>query len=340
MNRVQLGTRLAGIGALGALNLAHDRGRTSIVILAYHRVLPEVDEATHPYDLGLVSATPEEFDWQMALVRREYDPISLSDLGLYLRGRKKLPRRPVIVTFDDGYADNYQHAYPILKKHGIPATVFIATGYIGGDEPFWHDAAPNVVLRAREGVIPTLDGELELRPDDSRAQRRAAGGRLLGYLKRRPHAELMATVRRLREEHAASLRAEDQALVRTMSWDQIREMADGGIEFGSHTVNHALIARLDADELRFELEASRREIENQLQRPCLSIAYPAGRAHAVSQEALVQVALSGYSIGAAYDAGTNWGGAVHPLGLLRQSIERDTTRDYFRAMLALPEWFK
>lgn len=340
MSKVRLGTALGQTGLARVLEPAHRALRTPIVVLAYHRVQPLPDAAQFPYDMGLLSATPEEFDWQMSVVRRDFDPIALSDVGLYLRGRFKLPKRPVVVTFDDGYRDNHDYAFPILRKHGIRATVFVATGHIGTTrQPIWHDLGACIAISAREGELPGVQGPVMLRPDDTMAQRRQVAKRFLTYLKTLQHRDMRALLQRLSAEHAGVLDRLDHAGVAMLDWDHVRAMAAGGVEFGSHTVTHAILSKLDSSELRDEVGRSKAQLEQELQCPCDTIAYPVGRRFAYTDEALAEVGLAGYRLGIAYDAGVNWAGGIDLFALRRQSVELDTTRAYFRTMLSLPSWF-
>ena len=340
LSRKSVGVGLARSGLLGALRPVHDRLRKPIVVLAYHRILPTPDAESYPFDMGLVSATPEDFDWQMALIRREFDPISLSDVASYVRGRFKLPKRPVVVTFDDGYTDNHDHALPILKRHGIPATIFATVGHLGTTDLMWHDWAAYLVLRARQGEIPTLTGRQKVDVSDSMSSRRLLAGRFLSYLKTRPHSELLALLATLREQHADVIRPAELELARPLSWEQARSLSEAGVQFGSHTLSHAILSRLDPRELHDELTRSKAVLERELNAPCDTIAYPVGRSFAYTPKILAEVGLAGYRLGLAYNPGINWSHAVDLFSLQRQSVERDVSRDYFRAMINLPTWFQ
>lgn len=128
----------SAFGAVGGLRIVERWfGRDRLTVLAYHRV---VDHAASGF-LGFVqnaSASPESFAEQMRLVAAEYDPISISDVADAVDGRL-LPDRALLVTFDDGYRDNYDVALSTLTEYSIPAVVFLATDHIGSDDPFWWD---------------------------------------------------------------------------------------------------------------------------------------------------------------------------------------------------------
>ncbi len=96
----------------------HDRGRRSLVILAYHRVMPLASAETYPFDLELISATPAEFELQMSWIRDNYVPVSLQDVVRNIDSGEPLPPKAVAVTFDDGFRDTFLHAFPVLKRIG------------------------------------------------------------------------------------------------------------------------------------------------------------------------------------------------------------------------------
>jgi peptidoglycan/xylan/chitin deacetylase (PgdA/CDA1 family) len=340
LTREGLGKRLARAGMLKLVRPLHDGLRTPLVVLAYHRVLPMPDAERYPFDLGLVSTTPEEFDWQMGVIKREFDPISLSDIASFVRGRFKLPKRPIVVTFDDGYEDNYTHAFPILKRHGVPATVFVTVGHIGTSNLLWHDWAAYLALRAQHGEIPTLNGPRAVNAKVSVADRRLLVRQFLLFLKTQPHAKLLSMLAAMRAQHADAIRPDELPLARTLSWEQVQTMSESGVQFGSHTVSHSILIRLSPEELQRELLESKATLEARLNTPCDTIAYPVGRSFSYTPKILAEVGLAGYRVGLAYNAGTNWAHALDLFALQRQSVELDTTRDYFRAMATLPAWFQ
>lgn len=329
------------LGHSRLLRQAHDRLRRPVLVLAYHRILPAVDPKRFPLDLGLVSTTPEEFDWQMAHVRAEFDPVSLEEITRFIEGRGELPPRPVAVTFDDGYEDNYRHAFPVLARHRIPATIFLTAGAIDEAGHLWHDVAACAVLKSRRPLVLDLGSErLEIGPDASVYERRQGVKRLLKHLKTLPHTQLQSTIGHLRQEHGDAIRAEDLDAARLLSWQQVREMSQGGVFFGSHTMSHALLSRLTGDELDFELRDSRALIERHAGSPCDTLAYPVGRAFAVNAIAVERIRAAGYRLGLAYDPGPNWAGSLDRYGIRRQSVEMHTSRVYFTALLNLPDWFQ
>lgn len=306
-------------------------------ILAYHRVFDMGTEDDFAYDPELVSASPDEFSWQMEFLARRMQPMALTAVVDAMGRGEPLPPRAVVVTFDDGHADNYTHAFPVLRRCGIPATVFLSTGYIGGDRTFWFDQVAHLLYRSSRGeiVLPGLGLTLPL--GDVPARRRAAHT-LLGALKRVPDARRLEALRELEQAAGVSIPPRDP-LSRPLTWDEVREMQAGGIEFGSHTVSHPILSRLDDRALADELGESRRELEARLGRPAEVIAYPVGGAAAFDDRTLAEARACGYRMGLTYVAGVDAWPPADPFLLRRLPVERYTTRARFEAMLAFPGVF-
>lgn len=330
-----------GVGrAFGALRSAAVR---DLRVLAYHRILPRLDERDFPFDAELVSALETEFAWQMEYVARHCAPVSCRQVVAALDGGPALPRRAVLVTFDDGFRDNAEVAWPILERCGVPAVFFVTTGYVGSARLFWFDRVVHLFLRSRARSIrlDTLDLTLEL-PEVSDA-RRAAALRVLDRLKRVGDAERLRVLRELDAAAGVAIDVEDggeSAASRAMTWPQARAMAAAGMEFGSHTVTHPILSAMaDAEALRAELETSKSDIERETGRPVCALAYPVGGADAVNAQVLAAVERAGYRIAFTYQSGINRLPLAAPFLLKRIHVERYTSRSMFEAALQWPELF-
>jgi peptidoglycan/xylan/chitin deacetylase (PgdA/CDA1 family) len=241
------------------------RRKSLFQILVYHRVLPKAD----PFAMSPV--TSEAFDRQMALLRSRFRPASLDQLLLEMEQGDVKPGT-VCVTFDDGYADNCEHAWPVLQKYGIPATIYLATGLIGTGKAAWYD---QVLAIMRETKAPRLDWEPAgfnavnlVHPTD----RAAFSFRLLEWLKgfspqeRDAHMEVLA--KKLGPANAGKA---------MLTWDQVKSMVGKGIVFGAHTENHPILSKVSPTEMATEIVTSKSAIENQLQIPVRHFAYPNGK---------------------------------------------------------------
>jgi sugar transferase (PEP-CTERM/EpsH1 system associated) len=248
-----------------------------LVVLTYHRVLPV--RAALDYAIPPMAMPRDEFDAQMAHVARHYAPLPLGEAAQRL-ARGTLPPRAVAVTFDDGYGDNYRHAFPILRKHGVPATIFVVTGALDRRTSFWWDAVAGAVERlatADHGGAGELPAWLAARINTLRADggsREIARGIVqeLNRLDRPERAGALAAL--LAAAPVDTGRAEGDGL---LTWDEVREMRRAGIEVGSHTVSHAFLDELPAAEARWEIEESLERLAAELREPPRLFAYPRGR---------------------------------------------------------------
>lgn len=331
---------------VGALGLARGLGvlRSALVkdlrVLAYHRVLPSVDEESFAFDVELVSARQEEFDWQMAHIARHFQPVSCQQVVDAIERRAPLPKRAVMVTFDDGFRDNYEIAFPLLRRHGVPALFFLSTGYIDTDRVFWFDWLVHAILRtsAREIRLEALG--LTIEPGHTVAARRGQALKLMSTLKRMPEARRLEVLAQLDLAAAVEPSAADIAQSGAMTWDQVREMAVAGMEFGSHTVSHPILSTVtESAQLCFELEASKATIEREAGRPVLALAYPVGGRDAVDERVLGAVERAAYKLAFTYQSGVNALASGERLLLKRLHVERYTSRHMFAATLELPEVF-
>jgi peptidoglycan/xylan/chitin deacetylase (PgdA/CDA1 family) len=217
------------------------------------------------------------------------------DWGL---GRGSLPRHPLLVTFDDGYRNNYTLAAPLLRKHGAPAVFFVSTGYIGADRLYWYDELKLRLAewRGREIRVPGRS-ENELWPGELRARRDLAQ-RISAACKTIPNDARLEYIEYVRRETSEwSLGTAERETIRPMNWDEVRSLSEQGFEIGSHTVDHPILSRLDAAALRRELRGSKSRIEEITGKPCFAIAYPNGKTRDVSPAVIAETEAAGYELG-------------------------------------------
>lgn len=316
------------------LSLAGPPGR--VLVLAYHRVCAIGDEADFPYDPELVSASPEDFAWQMGFVRRHFEPITFRQLIELGETGGRLPRRALIVTFDDGHLDNYSVAFPLLKAAGVPATIFLSTGYIGGSGTFWFDRVANLLYRAPAGLLEIAEVGFSADLHDVPSRRAAAESllRILKQVRDRPRLDAVARLEALVPGAAAACEVGSGA----MTWEQVREMQRSGIEFGSHSVTHPVLSNLDDEDLHRELTESRRTIERETGAECGVFAYPVGSG-AFDPRVVAATRQAGYRLGVSYASGVNMAGDLDRYAIRRLHVERYTSRAYFQSLLAAPGIF-
>jgi peptidoglycan/xylan/chitin deacetylase (PgdA/CDA1 family) len=233
-------------------------------VLIYHRVVAEPD----PMLPGEVCA--REFDWQLAVLRRWFRVLPLPEAVAGLR-EGTLPVRAACVTFDDGYADNVSVALPILRRHGVPATFFLATAFIDGGR-MWNDTVIETVRRAPGGTLDARPAGLDTLDIATPELRRLAIDRLLAALKYLPLEERK---RRADELGAAAACGLPSDLMVTT--EQVRELYRSGMEIGAHTVNHPILAKVTAERALDEIRESRAGLEAITGSSVSLFAYPNGR---------------------------------------------------------------
>jgi len=330
MNTVGVGRVLGRVRNL----IRHD-----VRILAYHRIWDLDNEDSFLYDAELVSASTSDFAWQLEYIRENFSPITCAHLLRAIDGTCTLPARPVILTFDDGYEDNYEYAYPLLQAYDVPATMFLSTSYIGGDKTYWFDRLQYLLLTTpRQSFAPVPDAEPWLLGQCLKS-RRTIYLQLLRMLKRVPNALRLEVLQRLEIELQGESCPQSTPDSRPMSWSNAREMSAHDIEFGSHSVTHPILANLSDDELRSELVDSKETLERELHRPIETIAYPVGGQTAYDGRVQAAVKAAGYRLGLSYRPGINPLAKLDHFGLRRMAVERYLDRSYFAAMLQVPELF-
>jgi peptidoglycan/xylan/chitin deacetylase (PgdA/CDA1 family) len=248
------------------------RFRTRALILAYHRV------AAVPWDPAGLCVSPEHFAEHLAVLCERFAPMSLAELLADLE-RGTLRRRSVVVTFDDGYADNLLQAKPMLGRFGVPATVFVTTAPLDEERELWWDelerALEHAPLPPRRlpGASPAW--ELPEAAAPASADRLQLFHAWRDWLMQRSHEERRKALDALLA--AAGCGVAPRPSHRTLTEEEIAELAaDGAIEVGAHTVTHPMLSLLPPSERRSEMLASKRRLEALLDRPVRSFAHPFG----------------------------------------------------------------
>jgi len=250
------------VSALGQVLPGTRSGR--LLVLIYHRVHPQAS-ADFP---GRLDAG--RFDAQMALIRRHCHPVALADAVPALR-EGSLPPRAVAVTFDDGYADNAEIALPILLRHGVPATFFVASGFLDGGR-MWNDSVAESIRRAPAGTLDLRDLQLGSHQLVSQVQRSRVAARVIMSIKRLPQEERQARVEAICERIGVAL--PDDLM---MTSAQVRSLSQAGMEVGAHTVSHPILRTLDEQAARHEIQGNREALERIVGTAVRSFAYPNGK---------------------------------------------------------------
>lgn len=238
------------------------RGRLTIVM--YHRVLDRADPLA-PY-----TPTAEVFDCHMKTLAEGFNVLLLSE-AIERLAKRSLPPRAACITFDDGYRDNFTVAGPVMQRYGLPATVFVATGFLDGGR-MWNDSVIEAVRRAPGSSIDASALQLGVHSIASDAARGQAIAKLLDQLKYLPFAERLARVNELTSLIGATLPADLM-----LSSAEVIAARRANIEIGAHTVNHPILTQIDDAQVRSELAESKATLESILKEKINLFAYPNGR---------------------------------------------------------------
>ena len=250
---------------LGVMSPGGARGRLSILI--FHRVLPQVDPL-FPQEMDA-----QRFDRLCGWLAHWFNVLPLDEATRRLKDGS-LPKRALSITFDDGYADNHDVAMPILKKHGLCATFFIATGFLDGGR-MWNDTVIESVRLTPLGSLPLqqlgISGLTEMSVQSVQDKQRAIHEiiRSIKYLpvpKRLTLTEALATLAQVTPP--ANL---------MMTSAQVRAMRRAGMQIGAHTVSHPILAKLKEQDARDEIQRSKHHLEDLLDEPVTLFAYPNGK---------------------------------------------------------------
>jgi peptidoglycan/xylan/chitin deacetylase (PgdA/CDA1 family) len=234
-----------------------------LTTLIYHRVLPELD-FMRPSEPDVA-----QFAWQMELLSKFFQPIGLQEARQRLTDRT-LPERAVCVTFDDGYADNAELALPILKKYGVPATVFIATRFLNGGR-MWNDTVLESIRHMPGDLLDLKEVGLGTYKISSQDERRQSANKLLTdikHMKISRRQEITDYVSGLSESLPDDLMMTDL---------QVKKLSKAGIEIGGHTHSHPILSSLNESDALSEIQHGKRHLENLIGESVSSFAYPNGR---------------------------------------------------------------
>jgi peptidoglycan/xylan/chitin deacetylase (PgdA/CDA1 family) len=295
------------------------------------------------------------FDRQMAYMARHYKMVSVSELVGRLNEGKQLPGYTAAITFDDGFRNNLTVALPILQKYHLPATIFLATSFVGSDElGLWTERVDWLIHRTPvQNIRLTLEGVEKSLPLRTSADREIASDQVRAFLKTLAPAQRKSALEDLDEQleektgrpqsggdngsepfevHEQST-AEKEERYAFLSWQQVQMMAHGSITIGSHTHSHAILAPLSENDLNFELTESRRLIEQNLGAPCTLFSYPNGAERDFGRREEELLGSLGYVAAVSQIDGFN-DASTNIMALRRINIPRDESLSYFKAKVS------
>jgi peptidoglycan/xylan/chitin deacetylase (PgdA/CDA1 family) len=298
-------------------DIGRQRNRGQLRVLMFHGLTDRVHDGLENCQYKHLNV--HRFESLVAHLAADYDVLSMDEMVECLQSGAPLPPFPAVLTFDDGFASNYDLAYPILQHYGLPAIIYLATQFVNEKTPIWVDRVDYVMhrtARSRSDLVAFKD-----------------------RLKTRPHAEILAAVNQLEVETGYQLGRADRAdlptIYRPLNWEQVREMSRGGlISFGSHTHAHVILGRAAPDVIRNELAQSRACIERETGRTCRHFCYPNGAAGDFSEASEQILRESGFCSSITTLGGLN-SLPASPFLLRRLGMTNDLRPAQFKQYLAL-----
>jgi peptidoglycan/xylan/chitin deacetylase (PgdA/CDA1 family) len=206
----------------------------------------------------------------MEVIARHFNVLHLSEAIERLQDGT-LPARAACITFDDGYADNVEVALPILQKWGLPATFFVASGYLDGGQ-MWNDSVIEAVRQVRANILDLAALDFGAFSLHSPQQRASAALALINRLKHMPPEKRDSYVSAILDLVGATPRKDLM-----MRSEQVKSLSDAGMEIGAHTVSHAILCSLSNHRARFEIASSKEQLSAIVGKPIRLFAYPNGK---------------------------------------------------------------
>jgi peptidoglycan/xylan/chitin deacetylase (PgdA/CDA1 family) len=301
-------------------------GIDRLTVLVYHRIA-DPDAPNFRYFRRNVSATPEMFRRQMAYVAEHFNVIDLVMLQEFILRGCPLPPRPLLITFDDGYLDNYTNAYPVLRDCGFPAVIFLITNHMDHPMPPWWDQCAYFFEHTHkvQAQLPFI-GEYDLATTE---QRRAVCYIFNEKVKRVPEVYKQRAMHELQTILDVPLPSEDHSLF--LSWQHVRELVANGIACQPHTATHPILSQVDYTEMARQLYESRCRIEAETNQVATAFAYPNGMTGDYTPDTLRVLREAGFVVAFTHKPGPMHAVTArqHPLEISRVPVDSRDTFEMF-----------
>jgi len=299
--------------------------RGKVTILTYHRVVTGVELSSQFIQPGMY-VTSETFDRQIRFLREHFDVLSMHELlSMWREKIWNAERRYCVITFDDGWLDNYVHAFPVLRRHDVPATIFLPTGFIGTTTWFWPDQLGWLSQRfallprkQRTRILASLERGSSWLNGIASAVATLHSDDLIECCKAASHERIEELVDRWADE--MEVRLPHQRLV--LNWKEVEEMAAAKISFGSHSVAHKILTTVSVAELHEEVYGSLETLRKRTRNVVPVFCYPNGN---YSSAVIRCVESAGYCAATTTEPGVEDRDTSHLFRLRRMEVHDDVT---------------
>ena len=299
-----------------------------LTVLAYHRIVQNLSEGSQI----AASATINQFTQQLDFVKPHFNPITIDMLDQWLEGKlQKLPSRPLLITFDDGYEDAYSNAMPQLYERKIPAVVFLATGFIESKQIFSWDRVELAFEQTSINcaVLPILgDRQWQTAKERSLIAKEwvFAAKQISDELRQQATGQLLSVLK---------VSEYDISKIEVLNWQQIREMLNYAISFGGHTCNHPILSKVSLERVKQEVTESKIKIEQEIAQPVYSFAYPNGHAEDFNENVVSELKSAGYRMAFSLVPGPQRLAVIQKMPLAIKRVNISPKDDLLRFFLKL-----
>jgi peptidoglycan/xylan/chitin deacetylase (PgdA/CDA1 family) len=281
-----------GAKGLGVYRYLRKKNRDKAVVLTYHGVLPEIPPGESDFEYRNF-VTTAQFEEQIKFLLKHYRPLNMAD---FFEPNKDIAGG-FLISFDDGFRNNFRYAMPILKKYGLQGCFFISTGLIGTRNFLWTEEVTRLLEKTRKPFVEVDLEQRRLFKLNGPEKRDRTSQVVRKYLKSVPVQRVQEVLLQLKSQLSDVLMTvgsveEERYLF--MTWDEVREMVHAGQHIGSHTHTHLVLAPLTAEESFRELSLSKELIEKKTGQPCLAMSYPNGEREDYSEIQIRQLKELGY----------------------------------------------
>lgn len=304
------------------------RPRAGLYCFNFHRVGNDDGSAFHP---NLFSCSGGRFSEIIALLKKTFTVVGLDRVLEWIESGEAPDHAYALITFDDGYIDNYNVAFKALKGLDCPALFFLPTDFIGSGKVPWWDQIAWCVHEAGDRSIDVPGGGRPVRLDSSDLE--GSIRRTLRVVKDTPNVPVDVKVRAIIEQ-VRCIPIGDTGQQLFLDWDQAREMREAGMWIGSHSATHQVLSHLDSVGQERELRLSKEMLERELGEPIDSVAYPVGGYNAYTEETKRLVGLCGYRAAFNFVSGINRSPAERRFDILRMPVENEMSLEDLRRMTA------
>jgi len=301
--------------------------RRNVQILTYHRV----NDFELLHQLGL-AVSVSNFENQIKYLSRKYNIISLKKAVELLSSKQKIPKNAMVITFDDGYRDNFTEAFPILKRYEVPFTLFLTANCIDSGKPIWIDYIINTIYNSNDKKRIRINSNsfgTKNFPLETYTQKREAIFDIINLLKGVPEDEKRKILKNILSEFSIN---EDflnsQAVM--LSWDEVNEMrGHNKVSFGAHGLTHAILTMLSRQKAEGEIKRSKEILKEKIGKEVEFFAYPNGSRSDFNKRIMEMVRIAGYSCGCTLISGPNNHHNFHPFSLKRDMISEEMSIGLF-----------